>query len=272
MTQLGIGTYAFAWAIGVPKYAPPQQPMDAFAFVRRCAELGVRLVQIADNIPLHSLSDTELDKLKNTVHDLDIAVEIGTRGTDSQHLRRYLQIAQRFGSPILRVVVDTADYHPDVPDIIHTLQCIMPEFESAGITLAVENHDRFKAQTLAEIIEAVQSPNIGICLDTVNSFGALEGPDVVIETLGRYVVNLHVKDFTIARLSHNMGFSLIGTPAGQGMLDVPVLLKRLHDFGRDFNAILEVWTPFSDDVATTTANEATWVAASIDYLRKIIPI
>jgi sugar phosphate isomerase/epimerase len=272
MTQLGIGTYAFAWAIGVANYDRPQQPMDAIAFVRRCAKLGVRLVQIGDNIPLHSLSDTELDKLQSTVHDLDIAVEIGTRGIAPEHLRRYLQIAQRFSSPILRIVVDTADQHPAVPDIIYTLQSIMPEFEAAGITLAVENHDRFKAATLAEIIEAVQSPNIGICLDTVNSFGALEGPDVVIETLGRYVVNLHVKDFTIARLSHNMGFSLTGTPAGQGMLDVLLLLKRLHDFGRDFNAILEVWTPFTGEVEATIANEATWVAASIDYLRKMIPI
>jgi sugar phosphate isomerase/epimerase len=271
MTQLGIGTYAFAWAIGVPKFASPQQPMDAFAFVRRCAELGVRLVQIADNIPLHSLSNTELDKLESTVHDLGIAVEVGTRGIAPEHLRRYLQIVRRFGSPILRVVVDTADHHPPVPDIIHTLQAIMPEFEAAGITLAVENHDRFKAVTLAEIIEAVQSPNIGICLDTVNSFGALEGPDVVIETLGRYVVNLHVKDFTIARLSHNMGFALTGTPAGQGMLDVPVLLQRLHDFGRDFNAILEVWTPFTGDVEATIANEAAWIAASIDYLHALIP-
>ena len=272
MTQLGIGTYAFAWAIGVPKFAPPQQPMDAFAFVRRCAELGVRLVQIADNIPLHSLSTNDLDKLESTVHDLDIAVEIGTRGIAPQHLRRYLQIAQRFGSPLLRVVVDTADHHPNVPDIIHTLKAIMPEFESAGIILAVENHDRFKAQKLAEIIEAVQSPNIGICLDTVNSFGALEGPDVVIATLGRYVVNLHVKDFTIARLSHNMGFLLTGTPAGQGVLDIPTLLRRLQDFGREFNAILEVWTPFTSEVETTIANEANWVEASIDYLRKIIPI
>ena len=77
---------------------------------------------------------------------------------------------------------------------------------------------------LADIVTSIDSPNVGICLDTVNSFGSLEGPAVVVEALGPYVVNLHVKDFSIRRHDHNMGFTLTGTPAGQGQLDLPWLL------------------------------------------------
>ena len=54
--KLGLGTYAYAWAIGIAGYAPAQ-PMDAFAFVRRAAALGVRVVQIADD-PFDPLGKT----------------------------------------------------------------------------------------------------------------------------------------------------------------------------------------------------------------------
>ena len=267
--KLGIGTYAYAWAIGVNVYPPPQ-PMSALDFLRRCAEHGVKLVQIADNLPLDKLSVAELDALLAEAQQLGIAIEVGTRGIQPDHLRTYLQIAQRCQSPILRVVVDTRDHHPESDEIVDILRGIMPEFEQAGVTLAVENHDRFKARTLVEILKAVDSPHIGICLDTVNSFGALEGPDVVVEILGPYVVNLHVKDFAIRRVDHNMGFVLEGRPAGSGMLDVPHLLNLPTDFGRDFNAILEVWPAPEADIVETIRKEEAWVGESIRYLRTLI--
>lgn len=267
--KLGIGTYAYAWAIGVPNY-PPIQPMRVLDFVRCCAEQGVKLVQIADNLPLDNLSAAEFDTLVAEAQRLGIAIEVGTRGIQPDHLRKYLQIAKRCQSPILRVVVDTYDHQPEPDEIVSILRGVMPEFGQAGVTLAVENHDRFKAQTLVDILKAVDNTHLGICLDTVNSFGALEGPDVVIDTLGPYVVNLHVKDFAIRRVGHNMGFVLEGKPAGGGMLDVPDLLKRLNAFGRDFNAILELWPVPESDLEATIRKERAWVEESVQYLRGFI--
>lgn len=264
--KLGIGTYAYAWTIGVPGYMPAQ-PMDAFAFVQRAAERGATLVQIADNIPLHMLAPDQLTALCEQTRRLGLAVEVGTRGIQHAHLRQYIEIARQFESPILRVVVDTRDHHPEPAEIIDLIRALLPEFETAGITLALENHDRFRVQTLADILNALASPRVGICLDTVNSFGALEGPAIVVETLGRFVVNLHIKDFTIHRLDHNMGFALEGTPAGAGMLDVPWLLRRLRgDFGRHFNAILELWPAPETAIEATLAKEDAWVVESLAYL------
>jgi sugar phosphate isomerase/epimerase len=267
--KLGIGTYSYAWAIGVNGY-PPTQPMSALDFLHRCAEQGVKLVQIADNLPLDKLTSIELDALLAEAQGLEIAIEVGTRGIMLDHLRTYLQIAQRCQSPILRVVVDTRDHHPQPDEIVTTLRSMMPEFEQAGVTLAVENHDRFKSQTLVDILTAVNSTHIGICLDTVNSFGALEGPEVVVDTLGPHVVNLHIKDFAIRRVDHNMGFIVEGKPAGSGMLNVPALLQRLKHFGRDFNAIFELWPAPEADIEATIRKEQAWVDASIRYLRTLI--
>jgi sugar phosphate isomerase/epimerase len=267
--KLGLGSYAYAWAIGINGY-PVEQPMNAPGLLARAAELGLKVVQFADNLPLHRLTLDEQRALRAQAESLGICIEVGTRGIAPEHLRQYLRLAQDFESPVLRVVIDTTDHHPPPDEVVSTLRTLMPEFAAAGVVLAIENHDRFKVKTLVDILDRIGSPNVGICLDTVNSFGAGEGPEVVVAAFGPYVVNLHVKDFTIRRHRHMLGFEVEGTPAGQGMLDVPWLLERLRDFGRDPNAILETWPPPEVTVAETVAKEDAWVRESIQYLRTLI--
>ncbi|MBC7813688.1 MAG: sugar phosphate isomerase/epimerase [Burkholderiales bacterium] len=271
MTILGLGSYACAWAIGVAGYEQPEAPMDTFGLLRFADELGLRLVQIADNLPLHVLSDDQRQRLHDEALQRNIAIEVGARGIQSDHLRQYIELARFFGSPILRVVVDTAEHHPPPDEVVSLVQAALPALEAAGITLAVENHDRFKARTLAGIIAEIDHPRVGICLDTVNSFGSLEGPQVVLDTLGRYVVNLHVKEFAVRRVPHNMGFIITGMPTGQGMLDVPWLLNTLRDYGRNFNAIIETWPAPEPTMRETVAKELDWVRQSAVYLRALIP-
>jgi 3-oxoisoapionate decarboxylase len=268
--RLGISSYTYTWAVGVPGH-PPERPLDALDLLRRAAGLGVGVVQIADNLPLHTLPAHEVNALRQTADELGIAIEVGTRGIACAHLLAYLDLAVRLASPILRVVVDTTTHHPPVAEVITSLRALMPAFAGSGTCLAVENHDRFRCAELAHIMEEVDSPHLGICLDTVNSFGALEGPAVTVATLGRWVVNLHVKDFQVQRLGHNMGFLLTGCPAGQGMLDVPWLLHSLRELGRTPNAILELWAPPDLDLKDTIAKEARWARESVAYLRSLIP-
>ena len=270
--KLGIGSYAYAWAIGGITGQRPAKPMDAMTFLRRAAALDVHLVQIADNLPLHTLSDPALDALLKEAGRLGVAIEVGTRGIQHDTLCTYLRIAGRAGSRILRTVIDTADDHPPLAEVVERLRAVMPPFERAGVTLALENHDRFKARELVEILRRVDSANLGVCLDTVNSFGALEGPEVVVETLGPYVVNLHLKDFSIRRADFAMGFVVEGTPAGQGRLNVPRLLDRLRGLSReDFNVILELWPAPEADIEATVRKEDAWAVASVAYLRALIP-
>jgi len=269
MNRLGIGTYAFAWSIGVAGYPPPR-PMDRLDLLHKAAELGVKVVQFADNLPLDSLSPAEQSALLGEAQRLGLDLELGTRGIAPEHLRRCLAVAVYFGSPILRTILDTKEHKPSPDEAVSLLRSVLPEFERQGVTLAIENHDRFRSDTFAEIVRRCESERVGICLDTVNSFGALEGPQVVVETLGPYTVNLHFKDFRIRRLDHNMGFMVEGTPAGRGMLDGYWLLGRLQAFGRSFNTILELWPAPEADMTATLARESAWAAESVAYLRTLI--
>ena len=270
MNHLGIGTYAFAWSIGVPGYPRPPHPMDGLSLLRKAANLGVRVVQFADNLPLDELSEREQSDLLAEAQHLGLELEIGTRGIAPSHLRHSLENCLRCGSRLLRTILDTKEHKPSPEEAVTLLRGILPAFEQAGVTLAIENHDCFRSATLAEIVRRCESPCIGICLDTVNSFGALEGPEVVVENLGPLTVNLHFKDFRIRRADHNMGFLVEGTPAGQGMLNAPWLLERLGAFERSFNIILEQWLTPAPDPQATAEKESAWAEESIAYLRTLI--
>jgi sugar phosphate isomerase/epimerase len=267
--RLGLSSYTYTWAVGVPGQMPAQ-PLTAFGLLDKAAALGVGVVQIADNLPLDRLSVAEIEALAAAAGRMGARIEVGTRGIQLTHLQAYLRLAARLASPILRVVIDTPEHHPAPDEVVALLGPAMPEFERAGITLAIENHDRFPAAVLSDIVRRLGSPRAGVCLDTVNSFGALEGPEHVVRTLAPFTVNLHVKDFTIARANHNMGFAVSGCPAGQGRLDVPWVLRELAARGRDPNAILELWTPPEPAIEATIAKEDAWARDSVAYLRGYI--
>ncbi len=269
-TRLGLSTFALGWSIGVPGYPAPQQPLNALDIIDRAHELGLSLVQFGDNLPLHALSDEELNALRQHAHERHIAFELGMRGLQAPAVERYLDLAQMFDARLLRVVVDTSDDQPTPPQIIERIRQHLPRLERDGVTLAIENHDRLPVETLAAIMREINHPHVGICLDTVNSFGSLEGPQVVIEALGRYTVCLHVKEFVVKRADHNMGFLITGAPSGQGMLDIPWVMRSLAQHGRSFNAIIECWLAPTNDMEQTIATEQAWLRESVQYLRTLI--
>jgi len=268
--NLGISTYACSWEIGIPG-APSPVPLDHFSFIRYVADLGVRVAQIADNLPLDALPRHKRTELRSLSDSLNVQVEVGTRGFTEENTDTYLRIAEEFSSPVLRMVIDRESYQPDTSQVKALLSKVAPRFTNAGIMLAIENHDRFRCEEFVDMILSTNSPHVGICMDTVNSFGALDGPHVVIESLGPLTVNLHVKDFTVRRSSHQMGFVIEGCPAGQGLLQIPHLLSRLRELGRDPNAIIELWVSPEPTTEGTISREREWLQSSVSYLRTLLP-
>lgn len=268
--RLGISSYTFVWAAGVPGYPAPPQPLTIQALLNKAREFGVRVVQIADNLPLDRLSDPELDALLTRAQDMQIDLEVGTCGIRPEHVRRYIALAARLRSPILRVVADTEQEHPTSGQIVESVEAVLPDLERARVCLAIENHDRFPARVLAEICARFDSPHVGICLDTANSIGCLENLETVLCHLARWTVNLHIKDYEIFRPPHRKGFVVEGRPAGRGQLNIPWLLEKLREANRDPNAILELWPAPEDDIGASIAKEDAWAKDSVQYLRQFV--
>jgi sugar phosphate isomerase/epimerase len=277
--KLGISSYAYGWAVGVGRASDasinalgwqgtstPQLAVDENGLLDRAQQFGLRLVQFGDHMPLHEFDDTRLQHLKQRAMRDRIELEIGARGLTVEHVTTYARLARELSAPILRFVIDAPSYYPEPDEVVEVLRSALPHLEST--TLGIENHDRFPARVLRDMIEAVDSERVGVCLDTANSLGAGEGIREVVEYLAPYTVNLHIKDFTIGRLPYLMGFTVSGRPAGKGMLNVRELVEQLQPFGRCRSAILETWVPPEESLESTVEKETEWVASSVQFLKQ----
>ena len=227
-------------------------------------------MQLADNLPVHSLPEHRWHSVLRGAADRNIQLELGIRGLTEAHLLRYLPLATDCNSPFLRVVIDEEQYTPGQEEIIATIRKVLPAFSHAGVCLAIENHDRFRARQLVDIIEATDPSMIGICLDTANSLGADEGIYEVARLLAPYTINLHVKDYRIRRFDHQMGFTVEGTAAGDGQCPVEWLLGELTPYGRCQSAILETWSLPLDTIAESIAREQAWALRGTTFLRGLL--
>lgn len=263
---LGLSSYTYGWAIGVPGHEPAH-PMDEQDLLVRAHRHGVNLVQVCDNLPLLRLPADRLDRFAKRAADEAVGIELGSRRLTVDHATEMIALAGRVRAELIRFVIDGPDFWPAPAEVLETLRRIAPRLD--GVRLGIENHDRFSAKTLRSIIQEAGSDRIGICLDTANSLGAGEGMATVLAELAPFTINLHVKDFQITRLPHQMGFTVEGRPAGEGMLDLPGVLDELRRHGRCRTAVLELWTPPEASLDATITKEAGWAARSLEYLKPL---
>jgi sugar phosphate isomerase/epimerase len=237
--------------------------------MQEAARRQVHIVQIADNLPLHELTGTELDRLRETAVGLGVKLEVGTRGLDPAHLSRYIAVAERIGARTLRTVLSGSRGGPKELSAAEAgLRQILPQLEGRDIVLALENNEVFAAAEYAALMKKIAVPSIGICMDTANSLGRPELLDTVLHHLAGHTVMLHAKDYDIRRVDTRMGFSVVGTPVGKGRVDFDAVLASLREVDRDpASVIVEHWPPFECDIAATVRTENEWLERSLAFLR-----
>ena len=267
--ELGIGSWSVPWSIGVRGYPQPSRPLGAVDLLEKAVEADVGVVQIADNLPLHEIPETELDGLREAACARGLTLEAGTRGVDPEHLVRYAGIAHRIGARVLRTVLSGSMCRPEQMAAAEAgIRQILPALERTGVTLALENNEAFSAAEFAGLMLRIASPRVGICLDTANSLGRPEMLETVVDKLAEHAVVLHAKDYDIRRTDTRMGFSVVGQPAGEGRVDFDWVLAELRQRGRTgISVIVEHWPPFVGTIEDTVRIEEEWLARSVRFLR-----
>jgi len=263
----GISSYSFTWAVGVPGKMPVK-PLAVNDLIDLAAKYQLDCLQIADNMPLHLLSDQELKSIRAYAASKTVVLETGSNHLTAKNLETYIGIAEKLDSDLLRFVIDGPDYQPDMDRVIGIIKDFTPLLSQKNIVLAIENHDRFKAAQFENMINKVNSPFVGICLDTVNSLGAGEDVERVVDRLAPYTFNFHLKEYEIRRVWHKMGFIVEGLPLGEGMLPVKNILSKLTPKCK--SAILEQWTPPDESIEETIKKEMDWGLRSIKTLKELV--
>ncbi len=267
--KLGIASWTLPWAIGVPGYPLPPQPLSCLGLLEKAVEANVSVVQIADNLPLHELPGEELDQLREAAVARGLMLEAGTRSLDREHLERYIAIAHRIGARILRTVLSGSMCGSQQLAVAeNSIRQVLPSLEAQGVTLALENNEAFSATEFAGIVQRISSPLVGICMDTANSLGRPETLRTVIENLAEHAVVLHAKDYDIRRIDTRMGFSVVGTALGDGRVDFDWVLSELNRRGRGgISVIVEHWPPFAGTIEESIRVETEWLSRSVRFLR-----
>ncbi len=266
MLSPGISSYAFGWAVATPS-PPAARPFTPDTLLDFAVAHRLPVIQFGDHVELHRLAPAELDAFAGRARAAGITIETGARGLTAEHLKRYIAVSQRLGSPLLRFVIDGKNYEPFIDTAIDIIRDALPALQAAGLVLGIENHDRFPCATLRRMMDTIGSEHVGICLDTANSLGAGEGIGEVLAQLAPVCVNLHLKDFAIVRLPHQMGFTVTGRALGEGMLPIDRVLAAVAAPGRCTTAVIETWPPPESDLAATLAKELRWAASSIAVLQ-----
>lgn len=114
--------------------------------------------------------------------------------------------------------------------------------------------------TMLRCFETVGLDNLGINLDTANLilYGKANPLDA-LDVFGKYVRNVHAKDGMYPVNGHDLG---VEKPLGEGKVDFPAVIKKLHCLGYDGALTIErevFGDQYSDDVLKAR-----------DYLESII--
>jgi sugar phosphate isomerase/epimerase len=264
--KIGVGSWTFPWATGTVLDHRPKQILDPLGVVQRAKDLGVHVVHFLDNLPLDKCDDDAVRSAGEFAKQHGIEVEIGTRGTDPEHLDRYLQIAERMGARLIRTMGGWHGAPASLEEVERNLRKVLPAFGQAGVRIALENYEAYRTSDLAALVGRIDHPALGICLDLTNSFGALESADEILRNLVPFTISVHLKEFAVERLEFLMGFAFRGKPTGRGMLPLQKMFTALATASRQANVIVEQWPPFQETLAKTMELELHWAKESVEYL------
>jgi sugar phosphate isomerase/epimerase len=265
--MIGLSTYSFFWQWS--ERAP--EPLTLPQMLTRTAALGVHLFQICDYPPIEDYTAEQLHELRRLADELGITLELGTKGIEPGHLRKFLAMAGALGVGLVRSMLYSPTSRPGIDDAKRMLAEVVPAFEAAGVQLALETYEQVRSSDLVDVVASIGSPALGICLDPGNCVANLEHPRDVVERTAPYVINVHVKDFAFSRRGGWVGFLYAGAPLGTGLLDYDHLVETTRAREKGLSQVIEHWLPWQDNFSVTARLEDEWTSSNLEYLRSKNP-
>lgn len=269
--KLGLDSYSYHLAFGAHPDFAPRRRLTLFGFIERVAALGLDGFQI-DPMHLASRDRSYLAEVCAAAAGHGLFLEYGTIGTDPRRLERELAIAGRLGSPVLRTFAGFDRWHrrtnvaAEIRRAVAGLKRVRRMAEDFGIRIAVENHGDLTTDELLQVMQTVDSPWVGICLDVGNAMLTMEDPIVATAKMAPHAVTTHFKDY--AMVPTNYGGKLTGVALGDGVIDLPAAVKLLRTKTALDCIILEIPVEAAGGQRRALAREDEFVRRSMWYARR----
>ena len=268
---------------------PWPRQLDPFQLFDLIKEMDLEGLHLDDGV-LEQLDTGYLQDVGSAARDASLYLEynfsldLGGFGIGIQNdLSEAVDTARHLGADIVKVGMDmrrprpvaASRFHPEViarlESVANQLTEIAPLAADHGIRLAVENHcDSFSEEVLW-LLDRVNHPAVGACIDTVNGLHVTEDPMTAIANLAPRAYTNHFRDDRI--VFKRWGFKLVGAAVGEGDID----MRRAYEVFRDhstmdrINIETELATPM-DDMQTALKMEIDAIRRSVRYCRQNLGI
>jgi sugar phosphate isomerase/epimerase len=143
--------------------------------------------------------------------------------------------AQLIGADVMRVVASSLMFRfephgPQIDILVDWFNEAVKVAEEHDVKLAVENHIDYTSDECVELLDRVNSPYLGLNLDTGNFLRLLDDPVEGAKKLADRVYATHIKDLKpVKGLDAREWYFFSSTPVGDGLVDNQKLAQILQD-------------------------------------------
>lgn len=268
--RFGLDTYTVHRTLSAKD---PELRRDLFWLIGELEGLGLGGLQID---PSHFPGDDPdvLRRLEEAVRPHRYYLEFGMGGWDVGRMAERIRLTAKFEGRALRTFCGSEKSTPE--ELRRFIEWSAPAFKEAataadehGVDIAVENHGDFTSRQLQELLDRVDHPRVGACLDTGNSLFRREDPLECARRLAPYTRSMHLKDWTMVHLPD-------GTPQwkeavlGEGQIPLLDILREVAKHNDEIYVAVENPVVPSADEAETVKREQRHLAASAAALDGIV--
>jgi len=284
MMQVGIDSYCFHRYFGEVYNGMQREPgvsWDVFDFLDYAESIGVDSVSL-ETCFLPALDRLFLTDLKQRLDDgafkrmlawgHPAGLEAGANRDALEDLRRHIPLARQLGASVLRIVgsgglPQNVSHEREMATLIAWLKDASATAAENGVRLALENHNDFDSEEMVRIVAGVGSKFFGVNLDTGNLLRVFDDPVAGSRRLAPYTIATHIKDIAPSRGSPSEFAFWPSCPLGQGIVDLPAVVRALKDAGYQGPLTIEIDLVHPD---WAHVPEETIVRESVAYLRQMV--
>ncbi len=268
---------------------PWPKQMNIWQLMDYVLELGLEGIHLDDKA-FDSMDEAHWHSVRDYARERDLYLEYnfamlsGNYDANVQHeVEEGITIAQAIGADVAKLgmnltrprPVAASKFHPEImaqlENVVAKLKRAAPLAEKAGVRIAVENHTDAFSEEVLWVLDQVDHPFIGACVDTVNALHVTEDPITAVANLAPRAFTNHFRDGKI--VIQPDGFKLTGAVVGEGDLDMKrayELIKKNTAVNR-LNVELDLKCPL-DNMAGALRIEREALQKSVSFCREVLGV
>lgn len=280
--KVGIDSYCFHRYFGevYDHQTAPDKKMTMEDFLAYAKELDVDGVSL-ESCFFPSFEEAWFKDLKAQLDDYGFdrvyawghpdGLEAGKNRDEYNSMVSQIKNAKLIGADVMRVVASSLMFRfephgPQIDILAEWFGEAVKVAEDYDVKLAVENHIDYTSDECLELLERVNSPYLGLNLDTGNFLRLLDDPVEGTRKLANRVYATHIKDLKpVKGVDAREWYFFSSAPVGDGLVDNQKIAQMLYE--ADYQGFLAVET---DSLHPDYANqEFAAVEQSIKNLKRI---